>query len=286
MDNNGILKGWNDIFNQTLEKMKKEAEGKHGISTLRGYRSFMKIGDSRISDIIGKAITSLQRDVNELIPDNIEMFQHSNSRGFPQRTLAISKARFLSNMNNRKLEESLERSIVASTSEYLFNQFNLLSGINNTAHQGKRASVDFIDLREKNYLRIIELKQWGNHSDSPICSLLEVVSYYFAFLKIIHIEPTYFKDSLNRYGLFVLAPVEYYEYWRIEPEKIDFIEKTANKYLTTATNNDVLFNYKKLEIKRDIFVDMIRGVADTYGNISDVNKEIIKNTYLNSINSK
>lgn len=278
---------WQELFEDVLQIISEQAKLKKPFKTKTGYAKFMNLEESEIMGIISTAIKVLKSKINEYIPNDKNNLKNSKSRGKFERHIEISTKRYFANQLLFKLEDPLERSITAAINLDIYNQCNILSGVNDSSSQGKRGSVDIIDLRKKNCLRIIELKQWGNKADNPLIAMLEALSYYYALKKMIVVDDGNFTNyKRSEYRLHVLAPSTYYEYWGTKPNSYKKLENIMNAVLHEASDNDVIISNDVLEMSKEEFANMIRGVKESYNNISEENKEKLRSAYLESIGAE
>ena len=273
-----IVRGWNEILNAVLRDMKNDARLPEAVSTLTGSRAILAMEAEVFKQMMRSSLEKLRNNTGRFIPQRVEGFQRSAIRGKLRRELDISSKRRKANELGQNLEVPLERCIVGSFEDSLFNQFNLISGINNIGAEGRRSCIDIIDTQEDGCLRMIELKQWKNTEDSPIFALLETMRYFFSYKELSAIDRGGF-PSYKKYSIVVLAPQSYYAYWEYSLEKLQSTEAVVNAFLKANGMGDGTFSFKTLNVDQSRFVEMLHGLAGTYSNLSSVHKQELRDAY-------
>lgn len=142
-----------------------------------------------------------------------------DGRGELRRELCISSDRLRALRRRVRLEETLERTIVAVMPESRwFNQFNPGAGIGGT-HVNIRKAADILRVGSAGdglLLDFFELKEWQNPKNSPEAAALEVFEYAAWWLllyqrRVAPYDAWRVLQSSPRVRLWLLAPEAYFE---------------------------------------------------------------------------
>lgn len=141
-----------------------------------------------------------------------------------------------------------------------------------------------------NKTEIIELKQWDNKKDSPLFALIEILKYYSLLKNPKHIEFRKEKNCLKQEQiktLTILAPLEYYENFRISKDLISKDLKILVKQIEKIKK--IKINFECLDLDKDIFIKIKKSLEDKNGQkIEDLlkNKNKIETDWTYPFNQK
>lgn len=279
----------------TLLKIKNCLQIAKDIDKKSGFRKFLCFLDNPESLIncIVDSLTSLVNDIDVYIPNDPKFFQFSKSRGHLRKKTELTSQRLEANFRGKNLENSLERSIIASVENCVYNQFNLLSGINNSQHEGGNCSIDIIDTRDAGVIKMIELKAW-NGSESPLYSFMEIYSYLITYLKMNLIDDNFIK--YDNYKIIILAPEDYYKKFELsDPNVFKTFENiliTSTEIMLNIIKDRLITTLKKMnnipKENHDMSILMIQNIKSSFRfkTINIDKKEFLKMFYTkNEINN-
>ncbi len=240
--------GKKNILKEVISRLKSEKNRYCKIRHKRGWLDFLKDGDLVFSPSELKRTLKETIDQENCRPKGSKLFRLRKRCQF---TIMTDKTPY-------RTEEALERFIIASNAENLFNQIPIGGG---------KESID-IGIRENDSeFAFVELKPW-NSSNSPLYAIVEslknLIEYRVILERKIENIPVF-----KKINLIILAPWAYYEAYGLissngicYTDKISILRKTLNDLSSEFRTNISLM---ALQLDRASFNDKCGRIYDRKG---------------------
>lgn len=215
---------------------------------------------SKLEEQLKKDIEVIRNRVEEYFKDNIDC--REAKRGKVRGALRKSIDRL------GKKETLLERVFVAS-SENVFNQFNLMSGLTSAKldSQTRRMNIDLVVTDKGRVIKeMIELKDKANKKDDPLLAMFELIMYYFIFINAKKKDDNY-PMATKKIKLIILAQKEYYSsFSNYDDNTLTVIARCASSKIKS-----VVISFQEFQIKeKDL--ESAKNILGTFKSIFNTRK--------------